>query len=70
MDSSVTVVEWGGGLAEGLASDRLEITITPPQATAPPGGETRTVCIAGHGGRWNAVSDSAFLALSGSAEAL
>jgi len=24
---SVTVVEWGGGLAEGLAADRLEITI-------------------------------------------
>ena len=27
--ASVTVVEWGGGLAEGLATDRLEITITP-----------------------------------------
>lgn len=27
--SSVTVVEWGEGLAEGLATDRLEITITP-----------------------------------------
>lgn len=27
--SSVTVVEWGQGLAEGLAADRLEITITP-----------------------------------------
>ena len=26
---SVTVVEWGEGLAEGLAADRLEITITP-----------------------------------------
>jgi tRNA threonylcarbamoyladenosine biosynthesis protein TsaE len=70
MGSSVTVVEWGGGLAEGLAADRLEITITPPEVTAPPGGETRTVCIAGHGERWNAVGDSAFPALSTSPEAL
>jgi tRNA threonylcarbamoyladenosine biosynthesis protein TsaE len=29
MASSVTVVEWGEGLAEGLSADRLEITITP-----------------------------------------
>ncbi|MGH3264030.1 MAG: tRNA (adenosine(37)-N6)-threonylcarbamoyltransferase complex ATPase subunit type 1 TsaE [Trebonia sp.] len=27
--ASVTVVEWGEGLAEGLAADRVEITITP-----------------------------------------
>ena len=27
--TSVTVVEWGEGLAEGLAADRLEITIAP-----------------------------------------
>ncbi len=69
MDSSVTVVEWGGGLAEGLAADRLEVTITPLEATGP-GAEARTVCIAGHGGRWNAVGDSAFLALSGTPEGL
>jgi tRNA threonylcarbamoyladenosine biosynthesis protein TsaE len=30
--ASVTVVEWGEGLAEGLAADRLEITITPGAA--------------------------------------
>ena len=29
VERSVTVVEWGGGLAEGLAADRLEVTITP-----------------------------------------
>ena len=68
MDSSVTVVEWGGGLAEGLADDRLEVTITPLEATQ--GAEPRTVCIAGHGGRWKALSDSAFLALSGTPEGL
>src|ERR1700758_940849 len=33
--ASVTVVEWGEGLAEGLAPDRLEITITPAAAGAP-----------------------------------
>ena len=69
-DSSVTVVEWGGGLAEGLASDRLEVTITPLDAAAIPGGEPRAVCIAGHGGRWDVVGDSAFLALSGTSEGL
>jgi tRNA threonylcarbamoyladenosine biosynthesis protein TsaE len=36
--SSVTVVEWGEGLAEGLADDRLEITIVPgPGGDAGPG---------------------------------
>jgi tRNA threonylcarbamoyladenosine biosynthesis protein TsaE len=35
--ASVTVVEWGGGLAEGLSTDRLEITITPVKADAPAG---------------------------------
>jgi tRNA threonylcarbamoyladenosine biosynthesis protein TsaE len=34
LDHSVTVVEWGGGLAEGLAADRLEITIARPGAPA------------------------------------
>lgn len=63
MGSSVTVVEWGGGLAEGLAADRLEVTITPA-------GGARTVCFAGHGLRWSTVTDSAFLTLSGAAEGL
>jgi len=34
--TSVTVVEWGEGLAEGLAADRLEITITPIAGGGPP----------------------------------
>jgi tRNA threonylcarbamoyl adenosine modification protein YjeE len=37
--ASVTVVEWGGGLAEGLATDRLEITITPAEADVPVAGD-------------------------------
>jgi len=61
--SSVTVVEWGGGLAEGLAADRLEVTITPA-------GEGRDVRVTGHGRRWSALGDSAFLALSGGLEDL
>jgi tRNA threonylcarbamoyladenosine biosynthesis protein TsaE len=44
---AVTVVEWGEGLAEGLAEDRLEISIEPD-----PDGETRTVRLRGHGARW------------------
>ena len=46
--TAVTVVEWGEGLAEGLAEDRLEISIRPD-----PDGDTRTVRITGHGARWN-----------------
>jgi tRNA threonylcarbamoyladenosine biosynthesis protein TsaE len=61
--SSVTVVEWGGGLAEGLAADRLEITITPA-------GQGRDIRITGHGQRWSALGDSAFLALSDGVEGL
>jgi len=66
--SSVTVVEWGEGLAEGLAADRLEIAIAadPPaadEATAGPAGEIadpaldmpRTVRISMVGARWEGV---------------
>jgi tRNA threonylcarbamoyladenosine biosynthesis protein TsaE len=48
MASAVTVVEWGEGLAEGLAADRLEISIQPD-----PDSDTRTVRLIGHGRRWN-----------------
>jgi tRNA threonylcarbamoyladenosine biosynthesis protein TsaE len=42
LDTSVTVVEWGGGLVEGLASDRLEITIDlAGPGSGPPVGEDR-----------------------------
>jgi tRNA threonylcarbamoyladenosine biosynthesis protein TsaE len=49
-ENSVTVVEWGEGLAEGLADDRLEISISPD-----PDSEQRTVRIRGRGERWQAV---------------
>src|SRR5262245_35598752 len=84
LEHSVTVVEWGGGLAEGLAADRLEITIsfaTPPAVPGVedgPGDQPRTVRIAGLGKRWRAVGgmapggagDSAFLARSPRPQAL
>lgn len=63
--TSVTVVEWGEGLAEGLAEDRLEITITPspvgsagpdPADPRPSGegleGSARIVRLRGVGERW------------------
>jgi tRNA threonylcarbamoyladenosine biosynthesis protein TsaE len=46
--SAVTVVEWGSGLAEGLAEDRLEISIEPDTDS-----DVRTVRIIGHGARWH-----------------
>jgi tRNA threonylcarbamoyladenosine biosynthesis protein TsaE len=64
LETSVTVVEWGGGLAEGLAADRLEVSIVlaaPGARPAGPGGavagagpdqEPRTVRLEGHGARW------------------
>jgi tRNA threonylcarbamoyladenosine biosynthesis protein TsaE len=48
--SAVTVVEWGTGLAEALAEDRLEISIEPDRD-----GDVRTVRINGHGARWHGV---------------
>ena len=66
--SSVTVVEWGEGLAEGLSADRLEITITPVSAEAADGefaqewetdgaaaDRPRTVRILTVGERWEGV---------------
>ena len=51
LEDSVTVVEWGGGLVEGLAQDWLDVSITPL-----PGGdgddEPRAVHLEGYGDRW------------------
>lgn len=68
LETSVTVVEWGGGLVEGLAPDRLDVSIVPAAPPTPgpgpggaPGGagpdngpdqEPRTVRLEGHGARW------------------
>lgn len=47
---SITIVEWGEGLAERLSTDRLEIGIHRP-----PGTDTRTVVLRGIGPRWSTV---------------
>jgi len=58
--AAVTVVEWGEGLAEGLAADRLEITITPQPGNGgdladPPADLPRMVRISAVGTRWQGV---------------
>ncbi|MDR1825886.1 MAG: tRNA (adenosine(37)-N6)-threonylcarbamoyltransferase complex ATPase subunit type 1 TsaE [Bifidobacteriaceae bacterium] len=67
LDESVTVVEWGAGLAERLAGDRLEVTIertvgagsgadgAPAADDGAPAGEARTVVARGIGPRWAGV---------------
>jgi tRNA threonylcarbamoyladenosine biosynthesis protein TsaE len=69
LTGSVTVVEWGEGLAEGLSADRLEITIGFAAADPepdPPGGEPRdeprSVRITGTGSRWASPQATAALA--------
>jgi tRNA threonylcarbamoyladenosine biosynthesis protein TsaE len=49
LEESVTVVEWGGGLVEGLATSRLELHLGRPATGAD---ETRTVTPTGVGDRW------------------
>jgi len=49
LEESVTVVEWGEGLVEGLTGDRLEIVIEPGAD------ERRTVTLTGVGARWRGV---------------
>jgi tRNA threonylcarbamoyladenosine biosynthesis protein TsaE len=44
LEDSVTVVEWGHGLAEDLAEDRLEVTLS--------GEDTRRARVETHGARW------------------
>jgi tRNA threonylcarbamoyladenosine biosynthesis protein TsaE len=58
--ASVTVVEWGEGLAEGLAADRLEIAIAPepggPDGLDDVGADlARTVRISAVGERWEGI---------------
>ena len=54
VDDSVTVVEWGHGLAEDLSEDRLEVVLDVDTAT-----EERTATVTGIGGRWAAPADDA-----------
>lgn len=56
---AVTVVEWGSGVAEGLADTRLEVTITRARGEEPAGGvladetfDVRHLRVAPVGARW------------------
>ncbi|KAB2351911.1 tRNA (adenosine(37)-N6)-threonylcarbamoyltransferase complex ATPase subunit type 1 TsaE [Actinomadura rudentiformis] len=51
---SVTIVEWGEGLAEGLTEDRLEVIISRGRDEGP---EERSVTITGVGARWSDLRD-------------
>ncbi len=50
VEEAVTVVEWGQGLAEGLAESRLEVRIRRSGSVED---ETRTVRLVGVGPRWH-----------------
>ena len=54
---SITVVEWGQGIAEGLAEDRLEIDIwtSPADFSAAGDDSERVVTIRAVGARWHGV---------------
>jgi len=53
LEDAVTVVEWGTGVAEALAEDRVEVEIT--RAHADEEGESRTVRLRAVGPRWAGV---------------
>ncbi|HEX3706679.1 MAG TPA: tRNA (adenosine(37)-N6)-threonylcarbamoyltransferase complex ATPase subunit type 1 TsaE [Mycobacteriales bacterium] len=47
LEDSVTLIEWGEGLVEGLSGDRLEVRIERPEE-----GEVRQVEVTAVGERW------------------
>lgn len=53
LDESVTVVEWGEGKVEGLADDRLQVTL---RRSTDPDDERRTAVLRGVGRRWAGVA--------------
>jgi tRNA threonylcarbamoyladenosine biosynthesis protein TsaE len=58
---SVTVVEWGAGLVEDLAEDRLEIELVRPRGTGA-GDEPRRAVLTAVGERWSGVDLAAVAA--------
>lgn len=52
---SVTVVEWGEGKAEVLATDRLDVRLDRAIGEDAAAGESRTITVTGIGPRWAAV---------------
>jgi tRNA threonylcarbamoyladenosine biosynthesis protein TsaE len=60
MEESVTLVEWGEGLVEELASDRLQVEIERAGGVADD--DARQVRISAHGARWRDVDLAAVAA--------
>lgn len=68
LDESVTVVEWGEGLVESLADDRLEVALRRPRGADAAGGAphaehaedaaagVRAVTVRARGDRWRGVA--------------
>lgn len=76
LEDSVTVVEWGEGLAEALSADRLELTLSRPRGAASRSApdrdpalpddddsapEPRELTVAAYGPRWDGVDVAAAL---------
>ena len=70
MEESVTLVEWGEGLVEDLAADRLQVEIeraggdslVAGAAGSASDGDARQVRISAHGARWHGVDLTAVAA--------
>ena len=58
LTTSVVVVEWGGGLAERLSDERLDLVIT---RSDDPSDEHRRVTLTGHGRAWATMASTAGL---------
>lgn len=55
LSDSVTLIEWGTGIAEWLAADRLEIDI---ERSDDPGDDVREVVLVGFGPRWDDILET------------
>jgi tRNA threonylcarbamoyladenosine biosynthesis protein TsaE len=55
LDESVTVVEWGAGLVEGLAEDRLELVVLRAHGADADTSDERSVRLTAVGERWRDV---------------
>jgi tRNA threonylcarbamoyladenosine biosynthesis protein TsaE len=53
LEDAVTVVEWGGGLAEQLSEDRLEVVLDRSESSDPDD-QQRVARLLPHGPRWAA----------------